>query len=427
MLDIKLIREKPELVKAALKKRNNKINIDELLDIDKQWRALISETEELKSKRNKASEEIAGLVQDKKDITEKRTELKVLSQKTKEIDEKVGDLRGKIDKILINIPNIPHESVPVGGSEAANEEIKTWGTPKKLDFPAKTHIDLSEKLDIIDFPRATKITGSNFVLYKGAGARLERALINYMLGMHTKKHGFTEISPPFIVNRASMTGTGQLPKLEDDMYHAAVDDFFLIPTAEVPVTNIHRDEMLSYDELPKYYTAYTPCFRREAGSYGKDTRGLLRIHQFDKVEMVKFVKPETSYDELESLLICAEAVLQSLDLPYRILSLCTGDISFAAAKCYDIEVWAPGVEKWLEVSSCSNFEDFQARRANIRYKNPQTNKPAFVHTLNGSGIALPRTVIAIMENYQQKDGSIVIPPALRPYMDGMEIIEPHAK
>ena len=425
MLDMKLIRENPQRVKTALKNRNNNLDIDALLELDKKWRTLNAQAEELKRKRNIASEEMAALVKQKQDISGKRTELKILSQKTKEIDEQVGELRQKIDKISVNIPNIPHESVPIGRNETANKEIKKWGVPKKLSFRAKTHIELSEYLDIIDFPRATKITGSNFVLYKGAGARLERALINYMLGIHTQKHGFTEVSPPFIVNRASMTGTGQLPKLEEDMYRIFEDDFFLIPTAEVPLTNIHRDEILSVGDLPKYYTAYTPCFRREAGSYGKDTRGLLRIHQFDKVELVKFVKPETSYNELESLLICTETVLQSLELPYRILSLCTADISFAAAKCYDIEVWAPGVEKWLEVSSCSNFEDFQARRANIRYKNPATNKPAFVHTLNSSGVALPRTVIAVMENYQQKDGAIVIPQALRVYMDGLEIIEPN--
>ncbi len=425
MLDIKLIRENPQRIKEALKNRNNNLDIDALLGLDQEWRALTKDAEELKRRRNTASEEIAVLVKENHDIKDKRAELRLVSQKTKEIDDKVGELRLKINEIMLNVPNIPHESVPVGKNATANREIKTWGMPKKLGFEAKTHIELGEKLDIIDFPRAAKITGSNFVLYKGLGARLERALINYMLGMHTQKHGFTEVSPPFIVNRASMTGTGQLPKLEEDMYHAAVDDFFLIPTAEVPVTNIHRDEIFNLEDLPKYYTAYTPCFRREAGSYGKDTRGLLRIHQFDKVEMVKFVQPENSYQELESLLVCAEAVLQSLELPYRILSLCTGDISFAAAKCYDIEVWAPGVEKWLEVSSCSNFEDFQARRANIKFKNPKTNKPAFVHTLNGSGIALPRTVISIMETYQQKDGSIVIPKALRVYMDGLEIIEPN--
>ncbi|MFH1094079.1 MAG: serine--tRNA ligase [Candidatus Omnitrophota bacterium] len=425
MLDMKLIRENPQLIKTALQNRNNSLDIELLLAMDKKWRTLNAEAEDLKCKRNAASEEMAVIAKQKQDISSKRVELKALSQKIREIDDNVEALKHKIDEILIIIPNIPHKSVPIGQSTAANKEVKTWGKPGRFSFKPKNHIELSEHLDIIDFPRATKITGSNFVLYKGAGARLERALINYMLEMHTQKHGFTEISPPFIVNRASMTGTGQLPKLEEDMYRTSEDDFFLIPTAEVPITNIHRDEVLSESDLPKYYTAYTPCFRREAGSYGKDTKGLQRIHQFDKVELVKFVKPETSYDELESLLTCAEAVLQSLALPYRILSLCTADISFAAAKCYDIEVWAPGIEKWLEVSSCSNFEDFQARRANIRYKNLTTNKPAFVHTLNGSGVALPRTVIAIMENYQQKDGSIVIPQALRPYMDGREIIEPH--
>ncbi len=424
MLDIKLIRENPQLVKTALKNRNHNLDIDGLLELDKKWRTLNAEAEELKRKRNIASEEMAKLVKQNEDISGKRADLKALSQKTKEIDEQVGVIKRNIDEKLMNIPNIPHESVPVGKDATENKEIKSWGKPKKLDFEAKTHIELAEYLNIIDFPRATKITGSNFVLYKGMGAQLERALINFMLGLHVKKHGFTEVSPPFIVNRASMTGTGQLPKLEEDMYRTSEDDFFLIPTAEVPVTNIHRNEILSENDLPKYYTAYTPCFRREAGSYGKETKGLLRVHQFDKVELVKFVKPETSYDELESLLACAEAVLQLLELPYRILSLCTGDISFAAAKCYDIEVWAPGVKKWLEVSSCSNFEDFQARRANIRYKNTATNKPVFVHTLNGSGIALPRTVVAIMENYQQKDGSIVIPEVLREYLDGKQIIEP---
>ncbi|MBU4305216.1 MAG: serine--tRNA ligase [Candidatus Omnitrophica bacterium] len=422
MLDIKFIRENPDKIKTALKNRNLNLDIEQLLGIDRQWKALTLEVEELKRKRNIASDQMAVLVQKKEDISGQRIELKGLSQKIKELDEKVGDLKKKIHEILICIPNIPHKSVPIGKDASANILTKTWGEPIKLDFPAKTHIELSEFFDIIDFARATKLTGSNFVLYKGAGALLERALINFMLGMHTKKHGFVEVSPPFIVNRASMTGTGQLPKLEEDMYRTSEDDFFLIPTAEVPVTNIFRDEILGSEQLPIYYTAYTPCFRREAGSYGKDTRGLLRVHQFDKVELVKFVRPETSYAELESLLACAEAVLQALELPYRVLCLSTGDISFAAAKCYDIEVWAPGVEKWLEVSSCSNFEDFQARRANIRYKDALSGKVSYLHTLNGSGVALARTVIAIIENYQQKDGSILIPKALQPYMDGMERI-----
>ncbi len=422
MLDLKFIRENPDIVKTAIKNRNLSINIEQLLELDKQWRSLNAQAEELKCQRNMASDDMAKLVQQKQEIVAKRDGLKLLSQKIKEFDEQVGGIKEKIDKILITIPNIPHISVPIGKDASANTVVKIWGEPKKLEFRPKTHIELAEFFDIIDFPRATKITGSNFVLYKGVGALLERALINFMLNLHTKKHGFTEISPPFIVNRASMTGTGQLPKMEEDMYRTGEDDFFLIPTAEVPVTNIFRDEVLNADSLPIYYTAYTPCFRREAGSYGKDTRGLLRVHQFDKVELVKFVRPETSYAELESLLACAEAVLQALELPYRVLCLSTGDISFAAAKCYDIEVWAPGVGKWLEVSSCSNFEDFQARRANIKYKDSKTSKVAYLHTLNGSGVALARTVIAILENYQQKDGTIIVPGVLQPYMDGMRVI-----
>ncbi|MBU1087289.1 MAG: serine--tRNA ligase [Candidatus Omnitrophica bacterium] len=425
MLDIKLIRENPEIVKQAIKNRNMNLEIKSLLDLDRQWREKNAQVEVLKQQRNQASDEMAVLVKQKQDISDKRSALKDLSQKIKDNDDEVGSIRSKIDEILLTIPNIPNESVPIGKDASANLQVSAWGTPKtEFDFKIKDHIELSESLDIIDFARATKITGSNFVLYKGLGAYLERALINFMLGLHTKKHGFLEIAPPFVVNRASMTGTGQLPKLEEDMYRANEDDLFLIPTAEVPVTNIHRNEILDSKKLPIYYTAYTPCFRREAGSYGKDTRGLLRVHQFDKVELVKFVQPETSYAELESLLKNAEAVLQELELPYRVIALSTGDISFAAAKCYDIEVWAPGVKNWLEVSSCSNFEDFQARRANIRYKDALTNKVSHVHTLNGSGIALARTVIAIMENYQQADGSIAIPKALQPYMDGLEFIRP---
>ncbi|MCP4649675.1 MAG: serine--tRNA ligase [PVC group bacterium] len=423
MLDLKFIRENPEIVKTAIKNRNMTLDIEALLSLDKQRRELLLEVEELKRQRNVSADEMGKLVQQKVDISEKRAALKELSQKIKDFDVKVVEIEAKSAEILISIPNIPHNSVPVGKDASANTDVKTWGTPRELEFSAKTHIDLAENLDIIDFPRATKITGSNFVLFKGAGARLERALFNFMLGIHTTKHGYTEVSPPLLVNRASMTGTGQLPKLEEDMYRANEDDLFLIPTAEVPVTNIHRDEILPEAQLPIFYTAYTPCFRREAGSYGKDTRGLMRVHQFDKVEMVKFVKPETSYEELETLLINAETILQLLKLPYRVLCLSTGDISFAAAKCYDIEVWAPGIEKWLEVSSCSNFEDFQARRANIKYKDPTTSKTSFVHTLNGSGVALARTVIAIMENYQQKDGSIVVPEVLRSYMDGIAVIE----
>jgi seryl-tRNA synthetase len=423
MLDIKIIRDNPELVKKSISNRNLKIDIDNLLKLDLQWRKKNAEVETFKQQRNEASEEMAKLVQNKQDTTKKRASLKELSQKIKENDDLVAELRNKIAQIMLTIPNIPHKSVPVGKDASANVEVKTWSEPKNdFSFTPKDHIALCEALDIIDFSRATKITGSNFILYKAQGALLERALINFMLGIHTQKHRFTEVSPPFIVNRDSMTGTGQLPKLEDDMYRTSEDDLFLIPTAEVPVTNIHRNEILQKEQLPIYYTAYTPCFRREAGSYGKDTRGLLRVHQFDKVELVKFVQPESSYEELESLLGCAEQVLQLLGLPYRVVCLSTGDISFAAAKCYDIEVWAPGVKKWLEVSSCSNFEDFQARRANIRFKDPQTGKVAHVHTLNGSGVALARTVIAIIENYQQKDGSIAVPEVLQEYMGGLKVI-----
>ena len=327
----------------------------------------------------------------------------------------------ELSGIIMTIPNIPHSSVPVGDS-SKNEVVRSWGKEPKIDFKPLTHIELAQNMDIIDFGRAAKITGSNFILYKGWGAKLERALINFMLDLHTKKHGYTEIFPPFLVNRASMTGTGQLPKLEEDMYRLKDDDLFLIPTAEVPVTNIFRNEVLDEADLPIYYAAYSACFRREAGSYGKDTKGLIRVHQFDKVEMVKFVKPESSYDELEKLVSNAEKVLQILGLPYRVKLLSTEDLSFSASKCYDLEAFASGIGQWLEVSSCSNFESFQARRANIRFKGKDSKKLDYVHTLNGSGVALARTVVAILENYQQKDGSVVIPECLRPYLDGKERI-----
>ena len=329
----------------------------------------------------------------------------------------------KFKDFVYNIPNIPHKSVKIGLEAEANRVIRDWGKPPKSDFEPKTYLKIGEMLDILDFGRAAKISGTGFALYKGLGARLERALLNFMLDLHTKKHGYTEIFPPFLVNRRSMIGTGQLPKLEEDMYKLKDDDLFLIPTAEVPVTNIHANEILDESKLPICYTAYTACFRREAGSYGKDTKGLMRVHQFNKVELVKFVKPEESYDELEKLLNNAEAVVQALELPYRVIELCTGDLSFAASKCYDIELWAPGVKKWLEVSSCSNFTDFQARRANIKFKSKGEEKPKYVHTLNGSGVALARLVIAILEIHQTKDGSVNIPEALRPYMDGLNVIK----
>jgi seryl-tRNA synthetase len=422
MLDIKFIRENPDKVKKAISDRGQKLDLDELLGLDKERRKLLIEVEQIKNKRNVVSDEIGRMLKEKKDAKEKIAEMKVVSQKIDEIDKKVGDIDQKIEKIVYIIPNIPHSSIPIGQDASHNKMVKEWGNMPKFDFKPKDHTELAGLLDIIDLPRATKITGPAFVLYKGMGARLERGLINFMLDLHTKKHGYTEVFPPFLVNRASMTGTGQLPKLEEDMYRLKDDDLFLIPTAEVPVTNILRDEVLKDEDLPIYYTAYSACFRREAGSYGKDTKGMTRVHQFDKVELVKFVRPEASYDELEKLRADAEEVLQLLGLPYRVMMLCTGDISFAASKCYDIELWAPGSERYLEVSSCSNFEDFQARRANIRYRSKDFKGARYVHTLNGSGVALARLVIALLEVYQQKDGSVLIPEALRPYMDSMEKI-----
>lgn len=421
MLDIKFIRENLDLVKKALENRALKLNLDNLINIDDARRKILSELEALRAEQNKANDEISSLLKAKKDAKERIASMKGVSAQIGKLDDELKIASTEVDKILLTIPNVPHTSIPVGDA-SCHKVVRTWGEPPKFDFKPKTHIELAQQLDIIDFPRATKLTGSNFVLYKGLGARLERALINFMLDLHTKEHGYTEVFPPFLVNRASMTGTGQLPKLEEDMYRLKDDDLFLIPTAEVPVTNIFRDEILNEENLPIYYAAYSACFRREAGSYGKDTKGLIRVHQFDKVELVKFVKPENSYDELEKLLANAERVLQLLGLPYRVAMLPTGDISFAASKCYDIEAYAAGIDTWLEVSSCSNFESFQARRANIRFRKADTKKLDFVHTLNGSGVAMARTVAAIMENYQQKDGSILIPEVLRRYFDGRERI-----
>ncbi|MDD5449417.1 MAG: serine--tRNA ligase [Candidatus Omnitrophica bacterium] len=426
MLDIKFIRENPDIVKKSISDRGLELNLDELLTMDEERRKLLNEVDELKHTKNIVSDEVGKLLNEKKDAKDKISKMKVVSQKIDEIDKKVDGIGEKITKILYIIPNIPHSSIPVCKDPSGNKVVKEWGKKPVFDFKPRDHMELAANLDIIDFPRATKISGGGFVLYKKAGARLERALINFMLDLHTKKHGYTEIFPPFLVNRQSMTGTGQLPKLEEDMYRLKDDDLFLVPTAEVPVTNIFRDEILKEEDLPIYYTAYTACFRREAGSYGKDTKGLSRVHQFDKVELVKFVKPETSYDELEKLRADAEEVLQLLGLSYRVVMLCTGDISFAASKCYDLELWAEGSGRYFEVSSCSNFEDFQARRANIKYR-PQTtdHRPStrYIHTLNGSGVALARLVIAILETYQEKDGSVIIPEALRPYMDYQERIK----
>lgn len=427
MLDLKFIRENPEKVKKACENRGTPAGIDGLLALDESRRRLLKESEDIKRNKNVASDEIAKLMREKKDAKAKISEMKAISEKEKSLDDEIRSIEKDIQAALYDIPNIPHGSVPVGKDASANKIVKTWGKERKFDFKPLTHIELGEHLDILDFPRASKITGSNFPLFKGDGAKLERSLINFMLDIHTKEHGYTEIFPPFLVNRASMTGTGQLPKFEEDMYRLKDEDLFLVPTAEVPLTNLHMNEILDEELLPIYYTAYTACFRREAGSYGKETKGLIRVHQFDKVELVKFVKPKTSYEELEKLVGDAEKILQRLDLQHRIAMLSTGDLSFAAAKCYDFEAHAPGVNAWLEVSSCSNFEDFQARRANIKFRSKETGKSEYVHTLNGSGVALARTVIAILENYQNKDGSVTIPEALRPYMDGKDKIVPPKK
>jgi seryl-tRNA synthetase len=423
MLDLKFIRENPEIVKKSIKDRALTLNIDELLAIDSKRREILKEMEELKHKKNVMSQEIGQKIAQKVDVNKEKSEIKSVSQKIYEIKPKVDELDTKLSNLLLLIPNIPHNSVPIGPDPQTNKIVREWGKQPKFKFEPRSHIELADILDIIDFKRASKIVGSFFILYKGLGARLERALINFMLDLHTKKHGYKEIFPPFLVNRKSMTGTGQLPKLEEDMYRLKDDDYFLIPTAEVPLTNLHRDELIPEEKLPIYYTAYTACFRREAGSYGKDTKGLTRVHQFDKVELVKFVKPQTSYDELELLLKDAEEVIQLLELPYRVSLLSTQGISFAASKCYDIELWAAASKAYLEVSSCSNFEDFQARRANIRYKEKNSQRLSYVHTLNGSGVATARLLIALIENYQTKNGTIIIPKRLRPYMDGIKEIK----
>ena len=424
MLDIKLIRENPEIVKKAIQDKGVKLDLDDFLKLDAERRKLLTEAEDLKREKNEVSDKIGKMMREKKNAKDFISSMKTVSQKIAEIEEKVEGIEQKFTYFIYNFPNIPHETVPKGPGPEANKLVKEWGKLPKFDFEPRTHMEIGETLDILDFGRASKIAGAGFALYKGMGARLERVLINFMLDMHTKKHGYKEVFPPFLVNRRSMTGTGQLPKLEEDMYRLKDEDLFLIPTAEVPVTNIHANEVLEEKGLPIYYTAYTACFRREAGSYGKDTKGLMRVHQFDKVELVKFVKPETSYDELERLLKDAEDVIQALELPYRIQALATGDLSFAASKCYDIELWAPGVKKWLEVSSCSNFTDFQARRANIRFKAKGSKKTEYVHTLNGSGVALARLVIAILEIRQNKNGGFNVPKALQPYLDGLSSINP---
>lgn len=426
MLDIRFIRENPDVVRDAMRRRGESVPLDELLELDARRRALVTEVEQLKAKRNEASEEVARLKRmgENADEAARLIEtMRVVSDDIKKMDEQVRELDARLRELLLVIPNIPHESVPDGESEDDNVEVRRWGEPRDFDFEVQAHWDLGTRLGILDFERATKVAGSRFALYRGAGARLERALINFMIDVHTEEHGYTEVLPPYLANEGSMIGTGQLPKFAEDMFRCEDTNYYLIPTAEVPVTNLHRDEILSADDLPIYYVAYSACFRGEAGAHGRDTRGLIRQHQFDKVELVKFVKPETSYDELERLVADAESILQRLGLPYRVMHMCAADVGFAAAKKYDPEVWMPSYGRYVEISSCSNFGDFQARRANIRYRPTPKARPEFVHTLNGSGLAVGRTLAAILENYQNEDGSVTVPEALRPYMGGMERIE----
>ena len=423
MLDIKRIREDYENVKAAVERRcKGDYGLSEVLPLDSKRRELLLEVEQMKNRQNTVSREIPKLKKAGEDTTAIMAEMKKLSGKIKELDAQVSEVEKELRELLLGIPNTPYKDVQTGEDDSANVELRKFGEPKKFGFEPKAHWDIGTDLDILDFDRAAKISGTRFTVYKGLGARLERSVISFMLDLHTVDQDYTEILPTFMVNRAAMTGTGQLPKFEEDMFYVPQKDFFLIPTAEVPVTNLRAQEIMAEAELPVYYTAYTPCFRAEAGSAGRDTRGLIRQHQFNKVELVKFVKPETSYDELEKLTDDAEEVLRRLGIPYRVVRLSTGDLGFSSAMTYDIEVWMPSYGRYVEISSCSNFEDFQARRANIRYRNEETGKAEFVHTLNGSGLAVGRTVAAILENCQQADGSVVIPEALRKYM-GCDVIK----
>lgn len=422
MLDIKRIREDFDGVKAAVGRRlQGDYGIDRIPELDKKRRELLGVVEQMKNQQSTASKEIPKMKKEGKDTTELMAELKKLSDEIKVLDAQVSEVEADLREALLNVPNTPNESVPTGKDDSDNVEVRKVGEPTQFDFDFKAHWDIGTDLDILDFERASKIAGTRFTVYKGKGARLERAVANFMLNLHTEEHGFTEILPPYMVNRDAMTGTGQLPKFEDDMFHVPAKDFFMIPTAEVPVTNLRSNEIIDEAELPIYYTAHTPCWRKEAGSAGRDTRGLIRQHQFNKVELVKFVKPETSYDELETLVNAAETVLQKLEIPYRVVVLSTGDLGFSSAKTYDIEVWMPSYGRYVEISSCSNFEDYQARRANIRFRPDGKGKPEFVHTLNGSGLAVGRTVAAILENYQQADGSVKVPEVLRPFM-GCDVI-----
>ena len=421
MLDLKFVRDNLALVEQALKNRNASVDLSEFIGLDKKRRELLVEVEALKSRRNTVSLEVSRLKKEKQNAEALIVEMRGVGDRISVLDAEVKAIEGKLTAILTYIPNVPHSSVPVGADEESNPEVRRWGEPRKFDAEPLAHWEIGEKLGILDFERGGKVSGARFTFYKGLGSRLERSLISFMIDLHTQEHGYTEFFPPFIVNKESMFGTGQLPKFAEDMFKLEGYDYYLIPTAEVPITNLHRGEILDGKDLPLYYTAYSACFRAEAGAAGRDTRGLIRQHQFNKVEMVKFTKPEESYDELEKLTLNAEKVLQRLELPYRTILLCTGDMGFSSAKTYDLEVWLPSANRYREISSCSNFEDFQARRAEIKFRREPKAKPEYVHTLNGSGVAIGRTVAAILENYQQEDGSVIVPDALRPYM-GVEVI-----
>ena len=423
MLDLKFVRSNLDLINDMLKDRGYDLDLSGFQSLDKKRRSILTSLEELRYRRNKVSDQIAAMKKSGEDTSPLISEMKTVSKEVKEIEAELPDIMDQLNRPLMVIPNIPHESVVVGKDADDNPVIRRWGKIRDFDFDPLPHWEIGENLNILDFSRAAKIAGSRFSLQTGLGATLERVLINFMLDIHTNNHGYTEILPPFLVNSVSMTGTGQLPKFREDLFKVDGWDLFLIPTAEVPVTNIHRDEILSFNELPIRYVSYTPCFRSEAGSYGKDTRGLIRQHQFNKVELVKFCCPEDSDQELESLTADAEEILQSLELPYRVVSLCTGDLGFSAAKTYDIEVWLPGQQLFREISSCSNFTDFQARRANIRFRRKKGSGTELAHTINGSGLAVGRTLVAFLENYQQPDGSVVIPEALRPYLNGLSVIK----
>lgn len=422
MLDIRRLRMDAEEVKSRLKLRSGEYDVDSVLALDENRREILQKVEQMKNQQKLVSKDVPRLKKEGRDVEPVFEEMRKLGDEIKALDDQVAVLDEEIRNRLLNIPNTPHASTPAGETDADNMLYRTWGTPKDFGFEPKAHWDIGTDHDILDFERASKLSGARFTILKGQGARLERALINFMLNLHTDEHQYTEIFPPLMVNRDAMTGTGQLPKFEEDMFWVPAKDFFLIPTAEVPVTNMYMNEILEESSLPIYHTAFTPCFRKEAGSAGRDTRGLIRQHQFNKVELVKFTKPENSYEELESLLLAAEEVLKRLELPYRVVQLCGGDLGFSSAKTYDIEVWMPSYNRYLEISSCSNFEDYQARRANIRYRETETKKVQHVHTLNGSGLAVGRTLSAILENYQNADGSVTIPAALRPYMGGLERI-----